>query len=713
MTPGPRVIRVVGHEVDTSGEVWKHPDPRYICLSLLPIEKPGGYPSPLGPLTLCLIRDSLARGLDDGSLGWATGVAYVTALGRLVTWLNATGRVSPGSSCEIADLELSAIRAFLAHVKATASRSQTTISLAALRWVYGQGLSQKAAGFREALLESIGSISYAGLGSPEEEGGLVPTWTLPAEPGLPEVPTSFKCRGNPARIDGLRMVCPGTPPVVGLERIIRPAGRPSALSRRAQQVALLFTVHEIQRAGWSRHQILNAVDRFAQWLAWHPEWRTAAERFEWSYLTPDLADSYFNAVREEPKGNDWWITLRGLYRWGSDQGLDGFDPAVERELLNVGRGRALTVARFRSVEEVRSRFAPDPKLPAIPPYFRTRDGKYVVSTKSPIWRQRDDEGNPHGTTVNIALLDEPPGGPEAAIYTRSFLHLVRLYMVRMASKRWSWGTLKEFIVMLRTLQAWLHTHRHWAPDSFDVEHLTPALISAHKTYLESDEGPGYSGLLSMLRRFYAWGERERLPGFDHQILTRLKEVGFRNSPKGELIRSIDPVRGAFSMTEQLTIQDALEDPDWGTVEEKALVKLCWYLGPRPVQIGALKAKHFERHVTPYGITYLLRLPRAKKRYATEETVPHSIPPEHGLGQLLEVLCPPGSDPERALFPSLAGVADTAMKLGSMLKRWAYRRGAHPLRTGRVLRDGEPDLLPINAYRFRRTAPPPNFGPLRG
>ena len=701
MNGADRMIRVGAYDVDVSGLVWVHPTPGAPNLSLLPVVTPGGYPPALSTSTIALIRAGLEADLDDGSLGWATAISYISGLARFAEWLRATGRVAPGGAWDLAGLDVTTARAFLVCVKEMRSKNTVEVSRNALAWAYQVGIRRGVEGFRDHVPPAVSGISYRGVGTPAEEGVIAPTFALPCEPDLPAIPASINCKGKVVRIEGLRMICPGEK-AIGLERVVRPVGRPSVLSPRAQQLALIYTVEEIQGGSWARNQVLNAIDRFAQWLAWRPEWREAGECFEWARLTPKLAGAYFEAVRAESKGRDWWIFLRGLYRWGVQKGFVGFDAAVERELMNVGLGRGRTVHGSAPEDALASRFRPDPSLPAIQPIFGTPDRKYTVRTTSPIWRRHDADGRPAGAPLNLALLEDPPAGPQAAIYSMVFLHLVRLYIARQASRRWAWRSVRPFVTMLRDFQTWLYDRRNHAPESFGVEHLSDRVLAACKMHMEGDEGPGHSGALSMLRVFYEWGCKQRLPNFDPQVLERLRDLKFTNNPRGEIAKAVDPVHGAFSMTEQRVLKDVLEDPDWGSVEEKALVRLCWYLGPRPVQIAALKAKHLEKLVTPHGVTFVLRIPRAKKGVPTEETVARGIPSDYSLGQLLEELCPPGTDPEREMFPSLAGKLAKEAAVARMLKNWAYRGGPKPLRTRRVLEDGKPALLPIHAYRFRRT-----------
>ena len=664
--------------------------------SLAGIEEPSGYPSPFSAATL----DVLRRGLLDGSVPRPMAASYVTTLGFLGEWLNLTNRAGPGRTWCLGTLDLQTGRGVAAYAKAIQSKSRADFVRYTLRWSYEQGLEQGAPGYSKDVAEAIAKIKRGTL-DVNVDRGTVPTLSLPAAPGLPPIPTEFACQGRQVSISGLEMKCVGERQTGKIGRIVRPAGRPSALTERAQHQVLLYLIREIQRRTWSRYQIINAVDYFLRWLARHPEWSTATESFSWSQFTPTLAAAYYETVHEDPKGRDWWSTLRAFYQRGVEE-YEEFDRSTWRGLAKIGPGAARSYDVRLPVSDVRSRFVADPRLPPIPSEFRTRDQKFTVNTAPAIWVQRDEQGEAHGEKINFLLLDDPQEGPQAAIFRPRLLHLIRLFLAHQAAKDWAWGTVSNFIDVARGLQTWLSTHRQMDPDSFGVEHLTQGILSAYKNHLEGDEGPGYSGNLSYVRVFYRWGVESRLPGFDDEVLSRIEELPFTNAPRGELVRALDPEQGAFTMAEQKAIVDGMDNPAWGTPEERALVMLCFYFGVRPVQIGQLRRKHLVKHVTPYGLTYILHVPRAKKGVATEETVQRGIPPELGLGPLLEQLHSPDVPDDICLFPSLERLAAKETKINQMLKRWAYTQGPHPLRTRRVLTaDGKPDLLPINPYRFRR------------
>lgn len=668
------------------------------CLpSLAPIEAPSGYPPVFNPATLSILR----HGLLDESLPRQMAASYITTLGLCGEWLNLTGRAGPGRTWCLSMLDLSTARGFAAYVKSTQSKSRADFARYTLRWSYEQGLAQRAPGYSKKVADAVAKIQPRTL-DVDVDRGTVPTFSLPAAPGLPPIPLEFTCQGKQVSISGLEMKCAGERQLGSLGRIIRPAGRPSALTPRAQHQVLLYLVREIQNGTWSRYQIVNAIDYFLRWLAHHPEWQIAAESFAWSNLVPGLANEYYDAVRDDPKGRDWWTRLRSFYRRGNEE-YEEFTDEVWRELARIGPGTALSYDVRLPISSIQSRFVADPQLPPIQSEFRTRDQKYTVQTTPALWVQCDKHGREHGEKVNLLLLDDPRGGRQEAIFCQRLLHLIRLFLAHQASEEWAWGTVSGFVDTARGLQAWLWTHREMEPESFGAEHFTHSILAAYKNHLEGDDGPGYSASLSLVRIFYRWGVESRLPGFDREVAGRIDELPFTNAPRGELVRAVDPKQGAFTLAEQKAILDVLGQLTWGTVEERALVKLCFYFGLRPVQIGMLQRRHLVKYVSPHNVTYLLFVPRVKKGVATEETRPHNIPPELGLGQLLEGLHSPDVPDDRCLFPSLEGLSGKEAKINHMLKAWAHKRGPRPLRTRRILTaEGSPDLLPINPYRFRRT-----------
>lgn len=688
---------VEGAEVDFSGETWKHPD-HGISIAFGSVSLPGGYPSAFDAATVEVIRSAFAADLSSGAMRWPTGVAYATSLGRLSTWLFGTGLSGPGCTFNLSRLDERLAESYFGYAafRLGVSKSQSDMCRYAVQWAYDHAVKARTPGCTELMNIRLTRFKPRHL-KPPPPSGEVPTPLLPAQADLPPVPTEFLCEGRPVGVADLLLTKEGTKPSIGLQRIVRPAGRPSPLTPRAQQIALLYVVREIESNGWTRHQILNAVDYFACWLGHHSEWREQAESFDWSDLTPDLAVEYQADIEDDSKGNDWWGHLRALYRWGVAEGLPDFVPDILQRLNVVGRAALLHV-------DTRSRFEPVPHLPAIPAAFLTRHGDYRVETAGLRWQGLHADGRAIGGALNLAHLDDPSGDPERSLFSLEFLHCVRLFLVHQGDRKWAWGTLEFFVAELTALQTWLADRGKVRRGAFGAESLTFVLLSNYRAHLEGFSGPGYSGRLSLLRVFYRWGVEQRLPGFSSDQLDRIEELRFRNAPRGELIRATDPEQGAFSMTEQRVLRGLLDDVEWGTPEERALVMLCWLLGPRPIQIARLRWKHFAKYATHAGVSYLLAIPRVKKRVPDDTTISRSLGAEPGLGPLLESLHPLDADPEDFLFPSLSRYQDPTRQVGVLLNQWASAGGVdRPLRTARLRNEaGEAKPMPINAYRFRRT-----------
>jgi hypothetical protein len=439
---------VAGEQVDFSGETWKHPKEK-LTIAFGSVSLPGGYPSAFDAGTVELLRAALADDLSSGAMGWPTGVSYATNLGRLSAWLFGTGISGPGRTFCLSGIDMRLAESYFgfAAIRLGIAKSQSDLCRYSVQWAYDHAVRAGVPGCTEETNLLLTRIKPRHL-VPPPPSGEVRQAVLPAEPDLPRVPLEFDCEGKRVQIQNLLLMRADTKPSIGLERIVRPAGRASSLSPRAQQLALLFVVRQIEEGAWTRHQILNAVDHFGCWLGHHPQWGPREQAFQWSDLSPELASAYHASSAGEAKGNDWWAHIRALYRWGVTAGHPDFTADVLQRLNAVGWNASLHA-------DTRSRFVPDPDLPPIPTRFRTRDENHSVETSGPGWQRRDAEGRGVGASINLARLDDPPGDPARALFSLRFLHCVRLFLADQGEREWAWGTLESFVDQLLVLQNWL------------------------------------------------------------------------------------------------------------------------------------------------------------------------------------------------------------------------------------------------------------------
>lgn len=101
----------------------------------------------------------------------------------------------------------------------------------------------------------------------------------------------------------------------------------------------------------------------------------------------------------------------------------------------------------------------------------------------------------------------------------------------------------------------------------------------------------------------------------NDALEYLTAATIRGNIKGTSIRTRDPEKGAFTDTELLALQSALNDAyAKGKIDLDAFAITWLFLayGPRPIQIAALKEKDLLVSEGDGGRLYALRMPRAKQ-----------------------------------------------------------------------------------------------------
>ena len=222
----------------------------------------------------------------------------------------------------------------------------------------------------------------------------------------------------------------------------------------------------------------------------------------------------------------------------------------------------------------------------------------------------------------------------------------------------------------------------------------------------------YLGALSgLLKRWHAMG----IPGVSDDAAAFLRTIRTKGNRKGQAVLTMDPEQGRFTDVEFESILATLRIAyDTGDMDKGAYILALLFiaLGPRPVQYAALKVCDFQVLETPGGRTYLLSVPRAKRReqMARSSFSRRTLIPE--LGELVReytndlkvefsgLLSDPHQAPmfpakiRRSIEPRGFEYHRTSLSLINWFRSTIGKLSVRSERTG--------DYLNINPTRFRRT-----------
>lgn len=123
-----------------------------------------------------------------------------------------------------------------------------------------------------------------------------------------------------------------------------------------------------------------------------------------------------------------------------------------------------------------------------------------------------------------------------------------------------------------------------------------------------------------------------------EALDYLESSTIRGNIKGTSIRTRDPEKGAFSDTELLTIQSALNGAYAAgkiDLDNFAIAWLFLAYGCRPIQIASMKQKDLLVSETSEGKAYALRIPRAKQQGQDHRSAFNTRYCSKQIGALLE------------------------------------------------------------------------------
>ncbi|HWR14599.1 MAG TPA: site-specific integrase [Terriglobales bacterium] len=222
----------------------------------------------------------------------------------------------------------------------------------------------------------------------------------------------------------------------------------------------------------------------------------------------------------------------------------------------------------------------------------------------------------------------------------------------------------------------------------------------------------YLGSLSgLLKRWH----RMSFPGVSDDAAKYLRSIRIRGNPKGVAVRTMDPEQGRFTDVEFEAIRTALNQAhELHSIDQEdyVLTLLFMALGPRPIQYAAMKVCDITSLSTGSGTTYVIAVPRAKKReqdgrssFKKRTLTPaigklvleHAVEVRNRFASLLQ-------DPQQApLFPAKRRLKRespgfeyhrTAGSLSEWFQVTMDRLMVRSERTGKSMN--------INATRFRRT-----------
>lgn len=123
--------------------------------------------------------------------------------------------------------------------------------------------------------------------------------------------------------------------------------------------------------------------------------------------------------------------------------------------------------------------------------------------------------------------------------------------------------------------------------------------------------------LSTLSGFFKKWHSLGYPGIEPDVVSFFTQIRLKGNRKGDAVRTMDSIVGPYTEIELQALQGAINDAYAAgdiTTREYVLVWLFMALGPRNVQIAALKIKDFNVQYASDGTpSYLLNVPRAKQR----------------------------------------------------------------------------------------------------
>jgi hypothetical protein len=181
----------------------------------------------------------------------------------------------------------------------------------------------------------------------------------------------------------------------------------------------------------------------------------------------------------------------------------------------------------------------------------------------------------------------------------------------------------------------LHFTRSLPSDNDLLSSISSTNIINYKAKLGKDVW-----YLGSLKGFLKKWHRLRYPGIDDEVVLLLNSMRIKGNPKGNAVRTMDPVKGPFSENELLSIHEELcLKYASGAVSNRgfALAWLSMAIGQRPVQFAMAKVHDFKVIPANDGsVRYMINLPRAKQRGVEARELFSERPLCHEAGTALAV-----------------------------------------------------------------------------
>lgn len=145
----------------------------------------------------------------------------------------------------------------------------------------------------------------------------------------------------------------------------------------------------------------------------------------------------------------------------------------------------------------------------------------------------------------------------------------------------------------------------------------PTAVLQYLAYLTSR---GARWRWARIRAFYRYFALRGQPGFNSKALVEIDRIVVGGNPKGEAVRTRDPLYGPMSQEESTLWKDAIrndDDDSYAAIQERVVAILLTILGLRPASIVHLMESDLIEDVTIAGtpVAFALEVPRAKKRVA--------------------------------------------------------------------------------------------------
>ena len=162
--------------------------------------------------------------------------------------------------------------------------------------------------------------------------------------------------------------------------------------------------------------------------------------------------------------------------------------------------------------------------------------------------------------------------------------------------------------IVKQLRLFLINESKWSGKP--VDEVTASVLMRYRSTLSQRQEYRLAHLSYFFKKWYEL----QLPGITYDAYQYLNRSRFHWHAKGEAVRTMDLERGPFSHIESSNLLNSLEHAfidGQVTLENYCLATLFALFGARPVQYALLKVDDVFEDVSPGGVEYFIRIPRAK------------------------------------------------------------------------------------------------------